>query len=228
MRAAAHLLRRNCSHQACGVSQRYLLGQTRSRLRRSERTRAGSRAGACGTRRQSHGARVYRRWRRRVRRFSDGGDASPRIREHPDVTIDRRRPHAARCVHRGGRAMRASRQQADARGDCTRASPTSSRARDLPNVRVVVALGKIAFDVWWRVMRERAHRQTAPGIRPRRGLQIPGRRRDRVLPSEPAEHQHRQARRQIRIEVPSRRSRSKRSAAAIGTTLRPAKPATSP
>ena len=26
---------------------------------------------------------------------------------------------------------------------------------DLPNVKVVVALGKIAFDVWWRVMAER-------------------------------------------------------------------------
>ena len=41
----------------------------------------------------------------------------------------------------------------------------------LKHVRVVVALGKIAFDVWWKVMaRQGVAHQTAAGIWSRRGL----------------------------------------------------------
>ena len=69
-----------------------------------------------------------------------------------------------------------------------------------PRVRVVVALGKIAFDAYLQLLTQRAassrrpqpqfgHGVDAPVIAERRS------RADRLLSPEPAEHQHRQARR---------------------------------
>ena len=48
--------------------------------------------------------------------------------------------------------MRAARQQADAGGNARCQSHLEAELAQLRSVRVVVALGKIAFDVWWRVM----------------------------------------------------------------------------
>ena len=63
----------------------------------------------------------------------------------------------------------------------------------LPNIRVVVALGKIAFDVWWRVMASKGvFIEAATVIQPWRDLQAPGQSdRDRIVSSEQAEHEHR-------------------------------------
>ena len=58
-------------------------------LRRSERARAGRRAGAGRARRQSHRPHVHRRWRRRLGRLPDGGDARQRLRQPADVARHR-------------------------------------------------------------------------------------------------------------------------------------------
>ena len=56
--------------------------------------------------------------------FLDARAARHRLRQHPDLAQRRRRAGAARRVHPGGRALRAARQQADARGD--RALPAAT------------------------------------------------------------------------------------------------------
>ena len=65
--------------------------------------------------------------------------------------------------------------------------------RALTNLRVIVALGKIAFDAYWRIVAGPAA-AAAAALRAR--ARLPGRRGQlarRVVPSEPAEHQHRPA-----------------------------------
>ena len=62
----------------------------------------------------------------------------------------------------------------------------------LPNIRVVVALGKIAFDVWWKV---RASKGVVMKPRPSFGHGAICRaaersNRDRLVSSEQAEHEH--------------------------------------
>ena len=65
----------------------------------------------------------------------------------------------------------------------------------LPRARVLVALGRIAFDACLRLLAERGpFADASPGICPRRGVFLRSRRdAHRVLPSEPAEHKHRKA-----------------------------------
>ena len=66
----------------------------------------------------------------------------------------------------------------------------------LTRVRVVVALGKIAFDAWLQLLRRR---RVAPTPQPRFGhgtvvnFREPCARAPRVLSPEPAEHEHREA-----------------------------------
>ncbi len=64
----------------------------------------------------------------------------------------------------------------------------------LPRVRVVVALGKIAFDAWLHLLKRRgvARRHAAPAVRPRghRAIRGGSARAGRILSSEPAEHEH--------------------------------------
>ena len=65
----------------------------------------------------------------------------------------------------------------------------------LPRVRVVVGLGKIAFDAYLQLLKARGVADPpAPGVRPRRRARAAERAdADRLLSPEPAEHEHRQA-----------------------------------
>ena len=74
------------------------------------------------------------------------------------------------CVHRRGGAMRAAGQQAAAGRDHALPRSSGGRGRSaLPNVRVVVALGKIAFDAWLQLLK-RNGRPAVDGSKLRRNL----------------------------------------------------------
>ena len=84
--------------------------------------------------------------------------------------------------------------------------------RALANLRVIVALGKVAFDAYWRIAIGPGQ-QPRPAATLRARTRLPGRRgllARGVVPSEPAEHQHRpadarHAGRRIRAGPPPRR-----------------------
>ncbi len=74
----------------------------------------------------------------------------------PTVAARRRWADAERRVHRRRRALRAARQQADARRDRRLPRRTSSpRSRRCRASRVIVGLGRIAFDAAWRLLADR-------------------------------------------------------------------------
>ena len=196
MRAPALLLQRDRAREARRIPQRHLLGETCSGIRRSQRPCADTRPGACRSRGESYGPRVHRRRRRRLWRFPDDGHASEWLCEHSHLSVDSTTAStltdayiaaAVRCAPPDNKPtpeeIHACRPHLHAELEC------------LPNVKVVVALGKIAFDVWWRVMQEKGIAdETTTRVRSRCGLQGSGlASRDRVLSSKPAEHEHRKA-----------------------------------
>ena len=197
----APVLRAHRTREARGVSQRHVLGEAGARLWRSERAHRGDRPGAGRARRESHGTKLHRRRRGRVGRFSDGRDARQRLRQSADVAQPRRRAGAHRRVDCGGRPLCAAGQQADARArsrPVIRICGRSSSA--LPNVRVLVALGRIAYDAVLAldcrgtrsaIASRRPVAPQAAGLRARRRVSRAGRAHDRGRVSpEPAEHEH--------------------------------------
>ena len=78
--------------------------------------------------------------------------------------------HADGRVHRRRRCAARRRTTSRCRRRSRAASITSTpRSTQLPRVRVVVALGKIAFDAWLQLLRRRGvTRHAAPAVRPRR------------------------------------------------------------
>ena len=147
-------------------------GPSRFRVWRSERTSADSWACACSPRRESHRPGLHRRRWRRLGRFSDDRDASNGFASIPTsqsiddglALTDAYIAAAVRCAPPDNKPtpeeIHACQPHLEA------------ELAHLPNVQVVVALGKIAFDVWWRVMASRGCRgEAAPAIRSRRNLQ---------------------------------------------------------
>ena len=132
------------ARKAPRVSRRDLLGQARAGLRRPARAPAARRSRAGRPRRQPHRPGVHRRRRRRIRRLSDVGASSRRVRQPRHVPSPRRRAEAERRVHRGGGALRPAGQQADAGRDRRCLPHLDAEIAALPRVRVVVALGQIA------------------------------------------------------------------------------------
>ena len=160
---------------------------------------AARRPRARRARRQPHRPRVHRRRRRRLRRLPDGGAPPDRLRQHPDVAAhattacgctDAYILAAVRCAPPDNKPL----PEEIAR--CL--DHLDAEVDALPRVRVVVALGKIAFDAWLQLLRRRGvSAVAAPAVRARRrrrracgdGAAHAG----RLLSPEPAEHQHGQA-----------------------------------
>ena len=158
VRASADLLHGDRARQARGVPPRHLLGQAGSRLWRPECARADSRARSCGTRRESHGPRVHRR-----RRGGSGDFLMTAMHRHGFANIP-----TSQSIHDGlqltdafiAAAVRCAPPDNKPTPEEILACQPHLEAElaQLPNLRVVVALGKIAFDVWWRVMAGRGRR----------------------------------------------------------------------
>src|SRR6266550_3904310 len=154
---------------------------------------ARRRARASGARREPHRPHVHGRLERHL---AVRGVVSAWLRESTAIAVARRRPDAQRLLYRRGRAVRTARQQAEP--PRARALPSLSRRR-----AALAATRARGGDAGPHCARElaqgggvvaaaRAARSAA--VRTRR-REPPARweRRDRVLPPEPAEHQHREA-----------------------------------
>ena len=120
--APAPLLRAHRAREEGGPPRRHLLGPAGAGLRRSGRAPAAGRAGAGRARRQPDRARVHRR---RLGRLPRRRAARRRLREHRHLAQRGRRADPARRLHPGRRALRAPRQQADARTRSRAAAATS-------------------------------------------------------------------------------------------------------
>ena len=68
------------------------------------------------------------------------------------VAAHRRWAGADGRVHRGGRALRAAGEQAAARGGRPLPAHLDDEVAALPQLQVVVALGKIAWDAWLKLL----------------------------------------------------------------------------
>ncbi len=176
---------------------RHVLGPPRSRLRRSTRSRPDRRAGAGRPWREPHGPRVHGRRRRRLRRLSDGGAPSRRLRQPDDITSAGRWADVARRVYPRGRALCTAGEQADARRNRELPPPLRCGAR-----RARERVGRRgAWEDRVRCLPEpaevpRVFLQAASRIRSRRRTQIAERpHADRLLSSEPAEYAHRKTHR---------------------------------
>ena len=193
-------LRRYCAvrraREAPRLSRRHLLGQAGAGLRRSARAPAARRARAGRARRQPHRPRLHRRRRRRFRRLPDGRAPSRRLRQHPDVAASGRRTRRSRDAFIAAAVRCAPPDNKPTPEEIARCLPHLDAELDaLPRVRVVVALGKIAFDAYLQLLKRRG-----VAIRPRpafghggvaRAAERPDARR--LLSPEPSEHEHGQA-----------------------------------
>ena len=134
--------------EAPRLSRRDLLGAAGAGLRRSARAPADCRPRAGRARRQSHRTRLHRRRRRRIRRLSDGGAAPRRLREPHDLAAPRRWP-AADDAYIVAAVRCAPPDNKPTPEEIARCLPhLEAELAALPRVRVVVALGRIAFDAY--------------------------------------------------------------------------------
>ena len=94
----------------------------------------------------------------------------------PDVGRPRRRPAAPRLLHRARRALRAARQQADARSRSRRCREYLAREWALlRELRAVLVLGRIAMDGFLAMLRETGRAcPRRPRLRPRRRHDLGG------------------------------------------------------
>ena len=118
------------------------------------------------------------------------GFASIPTSHHPD-----RWPAAERRLHRGRRPLRAARQQADAARDRRVPRTTWWRSwRRCRGCRVIVALGRIAFEATWRLLDLAVFRHPpTPRVLARRSESRRRIHRDRLVSPLAAEHEHRAA-----------------------------------
>ena len=143
--------------------------------------------------RQPHGPHVHRRRRRRVGRLPDARAARQRPRVAADVARRRTMASIDRRLHCRGGALRAARQQADARrsssaagrssrpsGTHCRTSASSSASAASPSTSAGVC-SAIAASTCGRVRRSPTARHYPVRRRPAR---------DRRVSSEPPEHEH--------------------------------------
>ncbi len=151
----------------------------------------GAGTGAWSARIESHGAAVHRR---RFGRFSVPGAARDWFRIAAQGNPTRRWHETERIMDHFGRAMRAAGKQADARRAAQlRSHGSIRRCSLLKNLRVVVCLGRIAFDG----LLAHETRTGAVEVASRicfcawGGIHTAGRAdRDRQLSSVAAEHEH--------------------------------------
>ena len=178
--APSRLLPAHRPREAAAYRRRHLLGEAGARIRRSERAHplVGLAPAAHGANRT--GPRVHRR---RPRRFGRLPDDAPFTRTASRVS---RLPSAddglsCRTVDRRRGALRAARQQAGAGRNRRAAMRTSRRSSRRCRVcRVMVPLGRLAFDACWRLLVERGpHPCITAGLRTWRGL--PNRRQPPTL-----------------------------------------------
>ena len=176
------------------VPARHLLGPAGAGLRRSGGAAAADRPRAGGARREPDRPHVHRRRDWRLRRLPDVGAArgtasrtSPTSTHRDDGLrlADAYILSAVRCAPPDNKPLPEEIPRCQDHLDAELAQ--------LPNVRVVVALGKIAFDAWLQRLRRQG-----VGISPKpqfgHGVVVPGAPdADWLLSPEPSEHQYWQA-----------------------------------
>ena len=195
MSAPDRLLPRSRARQTPGLHRLGLLGQARALVRRSRRPHADSGPRARGPWRQPHRTHVHRR---PLRRLALSRPARHRLR------LAAREPLARRWTRSS--TTRASSPSAHCAPPDNKPTPEELRncrpwleaELDLfPDLRVVVALGRIAFDIYLSILKDRgliARRARLPVRTPSRAS--PGRGSagpDQFLSPQPAEHLDRQA-----------------------------------
>ena len=170
--------------------------QAGARLRRSARAAAARRPRARGARRQPHRPRLHRRRRRRLGRLPDGRAASRRLRQHPHLAVTPTMGSTLRDAFIAAAVRCAPPDNKPTPEEIASCLPhLDAEIAALPRVRVVVALGRIGFDAYLQTAEtSRRGRAAAAGLWPR--ARTPAAERPdahRLLPSQPSEHQHRQA-----------------------------------
>ena len=196
--AAARLLRaRSRARSGAPIATRLYWARPVPGFGDPRRAAADRRPGAGSARREPHRPRLHRRRRRRLGRLPDGRAAPRRLRQHPDVAASRRRPDAARRVTSpppcAARRPTTSRRRRRSPAACRISTPRSPRC---PACASSSRSGKIAFDAYLRLLKHRGIVAPAAAARSRHGVGAPSAERpdaDRLLPPEPAEHEHRQA-----------------------------------
>ena len=98
---------------------------------------------------------------RRLWRLPDGGAAPRGLRQHPDVARSDDGLAAARRVHRRGGALRPPDNKPTPEEIAQCLPHLEAEVAALPRVRVVVALGRIAFDAYLQLLKRAGRRGAA-------------------------------------------------------------------
>ena len=131
--------------------RRRVLGRAQCRVRRSRRPRPHHRPRAGGTRANRTGRVFTGDGVGGSGDFPDARDARIGLREHADIAAPAGRPRPARRVHRRRRALR---RRTTSRHGC-HLPHLVAETNALSRVRIIVALGRIAFDSAWRLLADR-------------------------------------------------------------------------
>ena len=153
---ACQVLQRIGREKRAAYRRRDVLGAAGSRLRRSRRDDRPHRPRAGGARREPHRPELYRRRRRRIERLPHGRalprTASPTSRFRAASTT------GSSSETPGLRRRSAARRRTTSRRrqEIANCQPhLARRARGASDLRVYVALGRVAFDACWRLLAER-------------------------------------------------------------------------